>query len=373
MGATRMRAPVSGASLPSVGGSATTLWDGMPLDMGLWRVDGGVRRLPVSGMPSEERLEDLIEADPGVLGQPLLVIGRQVTTWHGKRVDLLGLDADGALHILELKRDKTPRDVIAQVLDYGSWAQGLSHDDVLSIYGEYRPGMALEIAFEAAFGTPLPEELNTGHWLTIVAADLDSESQRIVEYLASFDLPVNVVFFRYFVDENREYVARTWLIEDAEDLGPRARSTRTKEPWNGRDWYISFGEEPNGRSWEDAQSFGFVSAGGGDWYTRSLQQVPVGARVWAYIPKTGYVGVGTTTGLAQPMETSPLRPEALKGNYQHPNGEAEWVIPVQWGRTVSRSEAFSEPGLFANQNSACRLRSRFTLDRLYPAFGVSAD
>lgn len=169
----------------------------MPLDIGLWRVDGGVRRLPIAGMPSEERLEDLIEADPGVLGQPLLIVGRQVVTDHGKRIDLLGLDGDGALHILELKRDKTPRDVIAQVLDYGSWVQSLSHDDVLATYSAYRPGEAIEVAFESTFGSSLRDELNTGHWLTIVAADLDAESQRIVEYLASFDLPVNVVFFRY--------------------------------------------------------------------------------------------------------------------------------------------------------------------------------
>ena len=345
----------------------------MPLDIGLWRVDGQVRRLPVAGMPNEERLEDLVEADPAILGQRLLIIGRQVVTAHGKRIDLLAIDIDGALHILELKRDRTPRDVIAQVLDYGSWIQSLSHDDVLSIYAAYRPGEAIEVAFEDTFGTPLPEELNTGHWLTIVAADLDAESQRIVEYLASFDLPVNVVFFRYFTDGDREYVARTWLIEEAEDLGPRSRANRTKEPWNGRDWYISFGEEPNGRSWEDARTHGFVSAGGGDWYTRSLQQVPVGARVWAYIPKTGYVGVGTTTGPAQPLKDSTIDQQALTGNYSHPNGEEEWVIPVDWQRTVPREEAFTEPGLFANQNSACRLRSRFTLDRLHPAFSIDSE
>jgi hypothetical protein len=345
----------------------------MPVDIGLWRVDGAITRLPVAGMPSEERLEDLIEADPGVLGQPLLIIGRQVVTAHGKRIDLLGLDGDGALHILELKRDKTPRDVIAQVLDYGSWVQSLSHEDVLATFAAYRPGEAIEVAFEDAFGVPLPEELNTGHWLTIVASDLDSESQRIVEYLASFDLPVNVVFFRYFTDGDREYVARTWLMEEAQELGPRSRASRTKEPWNGHDWYVSFGEEAGGRSWEDARRLGFVSAGGGDWYTRSLQQVPVGARVWAYIPKAGYVGVGTTTGLAQPIADLDISPEDVVGNYTHANGEGEWAIPVDWHATVPRAEAFSEPGLFANQNSACRLRNRFTLDRLYPAFGVRGE
>ena len=183
----------------------------MPLDMGLWRVDQeDVQRLRASGMPTEERLEDLIEQDPAVLGQPLLLIGRQVPTSHGKRVDLLAIDSEGALHILELKKDKTPRDVVAQVLDYGSWAQELTHEDVLGIYADYGRSRALEVAFDDTFNGPLPEELNSSHAMTIVAADIDAESQRIVQYLASeYDVPVNVVFFRYFSDGDREYVART--------------------------------------------------------------------------------------------------------------------------------------------------------------------
>ena len=87
--------------------------DPMPLDIGLWRLDDGIQRLLPTGMPSEKRLEDLIETDPSVLGQPLLLIGRQVPTSHGKYVDLLALDGEGAIHVLELKRDRTRRDVVA--------------------------------------------------------------------------------------------------------------------------------------------------------------------------------------------------------------------------------------------------------------------
>jgi hypothetical protein len=341
----------------------------MPLSVGLWRVDGEVHRLAGGGMPNEERLEDLIEADPGILGQPLMLIGRQVITAHGKRVDLLGIDGDGALHILELKKDKTPRDVIAQALDYGSWAQSLSHEDVLDIYTGYRPNDPFEAAFEGTFGVTMPEELNTGHWLTIVAADIDPESQRIVEYLASFEIPVNVVFFRYFNDGDREYVARTWLIDQVQEAGPKTpRSSRPKETWNGRDWYISFGEFSDGRSWDDAREHGFVSAGGGDWYSRSLAQVPEGARIWVCIPKCGYVGVGTTTGTSRPFSESSLDGLTLRGNYTYAEGDDEWVIPVHWDKTVTRDDAFWEKGMFANQNSACRLRNQFTLERLYAAF-----
>src|SRR6266704_1052548 len=59
------------------------------------------------GMPTETRLEELIEAEPTILGEPLLIIGRQVATSFGKIIDLLAVDADGVLHVLELKKDKT--------------------------------------------------------------------------------------------------------------------------------------------------------------------------------------------------------------------------------------------------------------------------
>ncbi len=342
----------------------------MPLDIGLWRLDEGIQRLLPSGLPNEKRLEDLIETDPSVLGQPLLLIGRQVPTAQGKFVDLLALDGDGAIHVLELKRDKTPRDVVAQTLDYGSWVQELSHDDVLGIYAKYNSTKALEVAFDEVFGIPLPEELNAGHFLTIVAGDLDAESERIVNYLAAvYGVPINAVFFRYFTDSGREYVARTWLRTQSQEAGPKAgTAARQKEQWNGTDWYVSFGDDTE-RAWEDARQHGFVSAGGGEWYSRSLRSLPIGARIWACIPKVGYVGVGTVTGPAERFHDSAYANNAdLIASYTHPNGEDEWLVPVTWIQTRSKSDAVWQKGMFANQNTAARLRNSFTLGILQGAF-----
>jgi hypothetical protein len=44
--------------------------------------------------------------------------------------------------------------------------------------------------------------------------------------------------------------------------------------------------------------YGFISAGGGEWFSRTLKNLPLGARVFASIPKCGYVGVGTVIGEA---------------------------------------------------------------------------
>ena len=138
----------------------------MPVEMGLWRVDDKPIRLLPGGMPTEARLEELIEAEPTILGEPLLIIGRQVATSFGKIIDLLAVDADGILHVLELKKDKTPREVVAQVLDYGSWVRNLAHEEVLKLFADYGKGGAFEAAFQQRFDTPPPEELNTGHQLT---------------------------------------------------------------------------------------------------------------------------------------------------------------------------------------------------------------
>jgi hypothetical protein len=368
----------------------------MPVEFGLWRVDGKPVRVASPLMPLESRLEELIEADPGMLGRRLLLIGRQVPTTHGKIIDLLGMDAEGGLNVLELKRDRTPREVVAQVLDYGSWVQNLTNEQIREIYTVYAHHRGLpeqlDEAFARRFGSSPPDALNGAHTLTVVASAIDPATERIVTYLASgYGVPVNVLFFRYFEDEGRAYLARTWLVEDTEPaspiVGPKSRGT--KEPWNGTDWYVSFGDDESGhRSWEDALRYGFVSAGGGDWFSRTLRALPLDARVFVHIPKSGYVGVGVVSGEPQPFEGAVLTLDGerrempdlpLKGSYRHegesPAGELaedhrEWIVPVDWERAVPREEALWRTGFFANQNSACKLRARFTIDEVSRHFGI---
>jgi RecB family endonuclease NucS len=89
----------------------------MPIEFGLWRIDGeGYSRLSSTKLDDESRLEDLIVEDPNMLGRDLLIVGRQVHTDSGNRLDLLGIDVEGDLHLIELKRDRTPKDVVAQAL-----------------------------------------------------------------------------------------------------------------------------------------------------------------------------------------------------------------------------------------------------------------
>lgn len=47
--------------------------------------------------------------------------------------------------------------------------------------------------------------------------------------------------------------------------------------------------------------------------------------------------------------------------------------PVEWGQVVPVNEEIWPNGMFANQNSACQLRSRFTRDILYDAFFLDPE
>lgn len=359
----------------------------MAVEMGLWRADGRkLSRIVPTPIALESELENYIESDPTMLGNPLLIIGRQVPTAHGGFIDLLAVDESAAVHVIELKRDKTPREVAAQTLDYGSWVSTLSRAGINAIFEAYKPNVALEEAFAERFNETLPEEVNASQTFTIVAASVDAATERIVRFLnEGFNVPINVVFFRHFTDNGASYLARTWLVEHEgrASVTKTSSQTKTREVWNGTDWYVSFGESPEGRQWADGMKYGFISGGGGEWFSRTLKNLEPGARVFACIPKIGYVGVGTVTGNAQRfdqtavtidgVETS-LTDLPLAGHYSYSGFEddnvAEWAVPVDWTHAVPREQGFWKTGMFANQNTAAKLRQQFTIEQVSAAFGL---
>lgn len=110
----------------------------------------------------------MIVAAPKLLSDEWMLIGRQEDTGVGGRIDLLAIAPDGALVLIELKRDKTPRDVVAQSLDYVSSVEKLRADDIAAIYGRFAPSRNLGEDFQQRFGLALDEDsLNESHQITL--------------------------------------------------------------------------------------------------------------------------------------------------------------------------------------------------------------
>lgn len=360
----------------------------MPIEFGIWRVDGS-DTVPVTtqALENEARLEEILERDPSILGlDVLLILGRQVINAFGKRLDLLAMDSEGALYVIEVKKDRTPREVVAQALDYGHWVADLTLEGVEEIFTKHNEGQGFESAFRERFDSDPPGELSADHQLIIVASSIDPSTERIVEYVRGHGVPINVVFFQYFTQGEKEFLARTWDADPAvEESSPAKQAKKPKAPWNGQDFYVAFGEGPH-RNWDDAVKYGYISGGGGTWYSKTLQQLFVGARVFAMIPKTGYVGVGTVAKTVRPAKDFEvevdgqskrlfdldLRADPTRGG--EPDEEKqENVVGVRWIKTVPRDKAFWEKGMFANQNTVVRLRDSFTLERLADFFDLEDE
>ncbi len=217
-----------------------------------------------------------------------------------------------------------------------------------------------------------------------MASELDPSTERIVGYLASeYGVPINTLFFRYFVDDGREYLSRTWLIDpfDAESKAS-VKAAGKQEPWNGKDFYVVLGES-NNRQWEDARLYGFVSAGQGQLYVKAMQSLFPGARIFTLVPGSGYVGVGIVKDSAVPVgsfrvpqdgEEVPILSLPHEAPLMDENSDdperAEHLVRVEWIKTLPKGEAIWEKGMFAVPQVVARLRNRFTLERLTEAFGL---
>jgi hypothetical protein len=179
----------------------------MPIQHGIWKIGDKPRALNTVQMDSEELLEEQIFKDISILNANWLLIGRQVYTDFGKPLDLLAIDASGSLIVIELKKHKTPRDVVAQTIDYASWVEELTTDRVVKIYQNFASTYGLQepnfdAAFHAKYGVmPSDDDVNSSHQMVVVAAELDASTERIINYLNDkANVAVNAVFFSVFED-----------------------------------------------------------------------------------------------------------------------------------------------------------------------------
>lgn len=189
----------------------------------------------------EQKLETWVEANPHLVAgdDQFVVFGRQVRTAFGRIVDLLAVDESGAVVVIELKRGETPRQVIAQALEYAAWVDSLSIDDLDDIAQRYTSrsggeGEDLLALYQREFGAPVgPDEgddaetadvdiaervtFNNRQRLVIVAEEFSGEVEQTLRYLRS-RMGVDIIGVRFGIHE-----AAGELLIETETLVGRER------------------------------------------------------------------------------------------------------------------------------------------------------
>ena len=91
------------------------------------------------GMLERAGLQRLLRDQPEVLEEGLLIISEEFGDWQdsNRRIDLLGLDTDGRLVVVELKRGETGGHMDLQAIRYAAMAANMTYQQAVDAYQDY--------------------------------------------------------------------------------------------------------------------------------------------------------------------------------------------------------------------------------------------
>jgi hypothetical protein len=193
----------------------------MGTEIKTWQIIDGKLRAISTNLKNEGRtepydLEPWIASNPEIIGPDIAIIGRQVTSKSGP-ADLLGIDKSGNLVIVEIKRDKLPREALTQAIDYVSDVAEWTIERIGEVCLEYR-GKILEEVVSECFPDVNVEDLNINDTQRIVLVGFSVESalERMIEWLSdNFSVNINAVVLNYVkTSSGDELLTKTSIISE---------------------------------------------------------------------------------------------------------------------------------------------------------------
>ncbi len=183
--------------------------------MAIWKItDEGPKELPQTELPREkvleEDLEEWIEKEPIILGEPLLLIGRQVMIPEVKdRLDLLAVDPQGNAVVIELKRGKLNTPVDTQALRYASYISKWGFEDFENQARSYLGKAGDEdFNFNQIYetfcneaGVEDPPDLNADQRIIIVGSEVKDKLGSVALWLSEHNIDIKVIEVDVFKDD----------------------------------------------------------------------------------------------------------------------------------------------------------------------------
>lgn len=193
----------------------------MGTEIKIWQIKDGVLEPLISKLKDNSRtepydLEPWIKSNPEILGTDISIIGNQISSKSGP-IDLLGIDSSGNLIIIELKRDKLPREALAQAIDYASDVSSWSIEKISEVCSS-KIGKTLEEVYQEQFPDIELESININSTqrILLVGFSIESSLERMIEWLSDgYGVNINAIILSYAVTDNgNEILVRTSIISE---------------------------------------------------------------------------------------------------------------------------------------------------------------
>jgi len=154
------------------------------------------------GLLERQDLAKWIELNPAILGEDLMIITTEYDRFDktNERLDLLGIDKEGNLVVIELKRDDSGKSVDLQAIKYAAYCSTLSLADLVDMYIRYQKQKGITLTQEESQKTILDfidnddfEELNDRPRIILVAKEFRPEVTASVLWLRKFAIDITCV------------------------------------------------------------------------------------------------------------------------------------------------------------------------------------
>lgn len=200
-------------------------------------------------------IQEWIEKTPEILGEPLLIISKELPLPSGKRLDLLAVDKQAALVVIELKRDDSGTDVEWQAIKYTSYCSSFSNDEIFKYYAEYL-GTDNDNAQEKIEGfiDSEIEELNQKQRIILVSKEFHSDVISAVLWLREYEIDVECIRLTPHLDMQNQLFINPEIIIPLPEAKNYIQKKETKQKEQKRPGISSFSLEKSSLPDEELKS-----------------------------------------------------------------------------------------------------------------------
>ncbi len=243
----------------------------------------------------EKDVEDWVVAAPEILGEPLIIIGRQVQIDDGKdRIDLLALDKSANLVVIELKRDLVGGSADLQALRYAAQVSQWSQEDVrrqAEGFWKTQKSPRGTFAQEVDEFCDAGYELNAEQRVILAGRDIKPRLGTVALWFRKHRVNLKVVAINVLKDGDRLYVKPQVVIPVASEDSLRVPVTisSSDKPWlvDGQQWHLEQRCSPKGRkileALADLIAQAAPDADGPNWNQKFYVSWRLGSKNWIVI------------------------------------------------------------------------------------------
>ena len=154
-----------------------------------------------AGLKERDDIQRFLKENVEIVSPDILVIAEEFSEWEDsrRRIDLLGIDKDGSLVVIELKRTEDGGHMELQAVRYAAMVSALTLERIVEVYGKYLASRGEQadpmarILGHLGLESPDDAEVADSVRLVLVSADFSKEITTSVLWLNDQGLDITCV------------------------------------------------------------------------------------------------------------------------------------------------------------------------------------